>query len=81
MDNIIEVNSLKKVFGNETALDSVDFNVKRGEIFGFLGPSGSGKTTTITILTGQLNPTSGIATVFGESISMLKNRSSDNDSG
>ncbi|MGG0668866.1 ABC transporter ATP-binding protein [Sporosarcina koreensis] len=72
MENIIEVSSLAKVFANQTAIESVDFHVKKGEIFGFLGPSGSGKTTTIKILTGQLTPTSGTAKVFGESVSLLK---------
>lgn len=72
MENIIEVSSLAKVFANQTAIESVDFHVKKGEIFGFLGPSGSGKTTTIKILTGQLTPTSGAAKVFGESVSQLK---------
>ncbi|MCM3709429.1 ABC transporter ATP-binding protein [Sporosarcina luteola] len=72
MENIIEVSSLAKVFANQTAIESVDFQVKQGEIFGFLGPSGSGKTTTIKILTGQLTPTSGTANVFGESVSQLK---------
>ena len=72
MENIIEVSSLAKVFGNQLAIESVDFHVKKGEIFGFLGPSGSGKTTTIKILTGQLTPTSGIAKVFGESVSQLR---------
>lgn len=72
MENIIEVSSLAKVFANQTAIESVDFQVKKGEIFGFLGPSGSGKTTTIKILTGQLTPTSGTAKVFGESVSQLK---------
>lgn len=65
MENIIEVSSLAKLFGNQTALENVNFNVKKGETFGFLGPSGSGKTTTIKILTGQMKPTSGEATVFG----------------
>lgn len=72
MENIIEVSSLAKFFSNQTAIESVDFHVKKGEIFGFLGPSGSGKTTTIKILTGQLTPTSGTAKVFGESVSQLK---------
>lgn len=72
MGNIIEVQSLKKVFANQTALEDVNFHVKKGEIFGFLGPSGSGKTTTIKILTGQLNETSGKATIFGESVSVMK---------
>lgn len=72
MENIIEVKQLEKIFGNETALENVNFHVKRGEIFGFLGPSGSGKTTTIKILTGQLTHTSGSAFVFGESVHQLK---------
>ncbi|MBW8349791.1 ABC transporter ATP-binding protein [Bacillus sp. IITD106] len=72
MENIIEVKGLAKIFANQKAIESVDFQVKKGEIFGFLGPSGSGKTTTIKILTGQLNPTSGTASVFGEPVSMLK---------
>lgn len=66
MTNIIEVKSLKKIFGQRTALFDVTFQVKKGEIFGFLGPSGSGKTTTIKILTGQLTQTSGDANVFGD---------------
>ncbi|WP_210471483.1 ABC transporter ATP-binding protein [Sporosarcina sp. 6E9] len=72
MENIIEVESLEKIFANQTALEDVNFHVKKGEIFGFLGPSGSGKTTTIKILTGQLNQTSGKATVFGEPVSEMK---------
>ena len=70
--NIIEVNGLEKTFSNERAIKNVDFHVKKGEIFGFLGPSGSGKTTTIKILTGQLAPTSGVVSIFGESLDKLK---------
>ncbi len=65
LENIIEVRSLMKAFGNQVALNEVDFSVKKKEIFAFLGPSGSGKTTTIKILTDQLSPTDGEATVFG----------------
>ena len=65
MENIIEVSSLEKIFSNQHALKDVSFNVKKGEIFGFLGPSGSGKTTTIKILTAQLEATGGSAYVFG----------------
>ncbi|WJY27321.1 ABC transporter ATP-binding protein [Sporosarcina trichiuri] len=72
MENIIDLQQVEKRFGNETALADVTFQVKRGEIFGFLGPSGSGKTTTIKILTGQLAPTAGSATVFDESVQCLK---------
>lgn len=72
MENIIEVKNITKVYANQTAVDELEFTVKRGEIFGFLGPSGSGKTTMIKILTGQLLPTSGSAAVFGEELSQLK---------
>ena len=72
MENIIEVKSLAKIFGNQTALEDVSFQVKKGETFGFLGPSGSGKTTTIKILTGQLTQTSGEVKVFGRSASFLR---------
>ncbi|TQR21003.1 ABC transporter ATP-binding protein [Psychrobacillus vulpis] len=73
MENAIEVKGLAKYFSNFRAVESIDFHVKKGEIFGFLGPSGSGKTTTIKILTGQLDPTVGEAFVFGEKVSKLKN--------
>ena len=55
---------VNKLFGTIHALDGVDFEVKRGEVFGFLGPNGAGKTTTIRILTGFIRPTSGSATVL-----------------
>lgn len=69
---MIRVEALAKVFGNQTALENVDFQVEKGETFGFLGPSGAGKTTTIKILTGQLMQTSGEAFVFNIPTSELK---------
>lgn len=66
--NSIEVNNLTKKFGSFTAVDNVSFNVKQGEIFGFLGANGAGKSTTIRMLTGILEPTSGDALVGGYSI-------------
>ncbi|WP_342566779.1 ABC transporter ATP-binding protein [Psychrobacillus sp. FSL K6-4046] len=75
MENVIEVKGLAKYFSNFKAVEDVNFQVKKGEIFGFLGPSGSGKTTTIKILTGQLDPTEGEAFVFGESVSNFKKAS------
>ncbi|WP_163970913.1 ABC transporter ATP-binding protein [Oceanobacillus halotolerans] len=65
MENTIEVNGLRKVFGQNEAIKQVSFNVEKGEIFGLLGPSGSGKTTTIKILTGELGQTTGDVTVLG----------------
>src|SRR5664280_1986871 len=64
-DDAIVVTGLRKKFGDFTAVDGVDFKVKRGEIFGFLGPNGSGKTTTIRMLCGVIAPTSGGGTVMG----------------
>jgi ABC-2 type transport system ATP-binding protein len=61
----IVVSGIRKTFGDFVAVDSVDFRVKRGEIFGFLGPNGSGKTTMIRMLCGVIAPTSGGATVMG----------------
>ena len=73
MENIIEVKQLMKSFSNKTALKNVSFEVKKGEIFGFLGPSGSGKTTTIKILTSQLLHTAGEVKVFGSPLAKRKN--------
>jgi ABC-2 type transport system ATP-binding protein len=61
----IEVNSLVKKYCNLTAVDSISFNVKKGEIFAFLGPNGAGKTTTVEILECIRKPTSGKAFVLG----------------
>jgi ABC-2 type transport system ATP-binding protein len=61
----ISAEHLIRKFGNFTAVDDVSFQVKRGEIFGFLGPNGSGKTTVIKMLTGLLPLTGGAAQVEG----------------
>ncbi len=66
MNNIsVKVQQLTKMFDNFTAVDHIDFEVKQGEIFGFLGANGAGKTTTIRMLCGLLLPTSGKAWVHG----------------
>jgi len=64
----VEVTALEKKFGSFTAVDRIDFSVRRGEIFGFLGPNGAGKSTTIKILCGIILPTSGAGTVGGYDI-------------
>ena len=68
-NNIIEVRDLTRVFGDFTAVDRISFEVRRGEIFGFLGANGAGKTTAIRMLTGLLVPTSGRAIVAGFDVS------------
>jgi ABC-2 type transport system ATP-binding protein len=65
----ITARGLTKVFGDFTAVKSVDFDVHRGEIFGFLGPNGSGKTTTIRMTLGLLEPTEGNVEVLGLQVS------------
>ncbi len=66
--NRIEVKELTKQFGKFTAVDHVSFTVERGEVFGFLGANGAGKSTTIKMLCGILEPTSGDALVAGYSV-------------
>lgn len=62
---MIRVENLTRRFAGVTALDSISFEVRRGEIVGFLGPNGAGKTTTMRVLTGYLAPTSGRVSVAG----------------
>lgn len=62
---MIEVRNVTKTFGNDTVVRDLDFDVRQGEIFGFIGPSGSGKTTTIRLLTGVYEPSQGDVRVMG----------------
>jgi ABC-2 type transport system ATP-binding protein len=64
-EKIIEAQDLTRRFGSFTAVDAITFDVRAGEVFGFLGANGAGKTTAIRVLTGLLAPTSGKATVAG----------------
>ncbi|MCD4783839.1 MAG: ABC transporter ATP-binding protein [Candidatus Eremiobacteraeota bacterium] len=64
----ISVKNLSKRYRNIQAIDSLTFEVDRGEIFGFLGPNGAGKTTTIKILTTQIRPDEGEASILGHDV-------------
>ena len=75
-DNAVEIRDLVKRFGDFVAVDHVNLEVRRGEIFGFLGPNGAGKSTTIRMLCGLLAPTSGSATVGGFDVATQSERSS-----
>ena len=66
--NIVETFELTKKYGDFTAVNSLDMEVEKGEIFGFLGPNGAGKTTTVLMLMGLSVPTSGTAKVAGYDI-------------
>ncbi|MFC4558994.1 ABC transporter ATP-binding protein [Virgibacillus kekensis] len=61
----IKITNLAKTYGRHQAVDNLNLEIKKGELFGFLGPNGAGKTTTIKMLTGLLEPTSGTAEIHG----------------
>ncbi|SDS16771.1 protein involved in gliding motility GldA [Gillisia sp. Hel1_33_143] len=65
----ISVENISKFYGDQKALDTVNFSIKRGEIVGFLGPNGAGKSTLMKILTGYLSASEGIASVNNIAIS------------
>jgi ABC-2 type transport system ATP-binding protein len=68
IENSIVVENLTYRYGELTAVDHIGFEVGAGEILGFLGPNGAGKTTTVKMLTGQLRPQEGKATLLGRDI-------------
>ncbi|WP_370223433.1 ABC transporter ATP-binding protein [Cytobacillus sp.] len=68
MDTLVEIQDVTKVIKGRTIIDSVSFEVKKGEVFGFLGPNGAGKTTTIRMLVGLIGITSGDIKILGSSI-------------
>ena len=67
-DLVIETDGLTKYFGDVVAVEDLDLDVRRGEIFGFLGPNGAGKSTTMRILVDQLRATRGSARILGMDI-------------
>ena len=64
----IKASNLSRKFGDNTAVDGLNLEIEEGEIFGLVGPDGAGKTTTMRLLTGILEPTSGEGWVFGKHI-------------
>ena len=67
--SFLAANTLRKVYGDNVAVDNLDLSVEQGEIFGLLGPNGAGKTTTIQMICGVVTPTSGDVSVGGNYLS------------
>ena len=76
-DVAIRAKGLVKRCGDFTAVDGIDLEIRRGEIFGFLGPNGAGKTTTIRMLTTLSPPTEGIVEIDGREVSGLGDRAKE----
>ncbi|MCY7911767.1 ABC transporter ATP-binding protein [Bacillus haynesii] len=64
MSNVVSLTNVTKTFRQKTAVDQIDFSIKKGEIVAILGPNGAGKTTTISMILGLLKPTAGNITLF-----------------
>ena len=73
-DSAIVAERLVYRYGSLTAVDQISFEVGRGEVLGFLGPNGAGKSTTVRMLTGELRPTEGRATLLGLDVSKHPNK-------
>lgn len=72
MNKAISIKELVHSFGEKRVLNCISLEVDKGEMFGLLGPSGAGKTTLINILTGQLRPTGGSATILGTELTEME---------
>lgn len=77
MNTVIQIENLKRTFGDIVAVNGVSYSVAKGEMFGLVGPDGAGKTTTIRMLIGLLKPDSGNAEVLGYDIKTQKNKIKD----
>lgn len=69
MDYVLRTNQLTKRYKNEIAVDNINMNVQRGEIYGFLGQNGAGKTTVLRMIMGLIQPSAGEIELFGASLS------------
>ena len=74
MSNVLSVNRLRRLYGDTVAVDNVSFEVGPGEIVGLLGPNGAGKTSTINMILGVLEATSGEIRIEGADISTSRSR-------
>jgi len=73
MEQILKVRGLEKSFGDFKAVDGLDLDVYRGDVFGFLGPNGAGKSTSIRMLLSLIKPTAGTIEIFGKNFENNRN--------
>ena len=73
-ERVIRAQHLTKRYGQHTAVDDLNFNIRKGEILGFLGPNGAGKTTVMNIITGYLSATEGSVQVDGLDVRRFQKR-------
>jgi len=66
MNEVLKISGLTKKYKRVTAVNQLNLTIKKGDVFGFLGPNGSGKTTTLGMILGVINPTSGSYSWFGQ---------------
>ena len=64
-ESVLQINGLTRTYGARTVVNDVSFDVRPGEMFGFLGPNGSGKTTTVRMCLGIVRPNSGTVNLLG----------------
>ena len=81
MENVLEIKNLSKFFGKNKVVDSINLEIKPGEIYGFLGPNGAGKTTTIKMILGLLRIDEGEIIVNGFDVKKDFEKAMDNCSG
>ena len=71
MGLVLQTSNLTKKYGKQIAIDNVNINIEKGDIYGLIGKNGSGKSTTIKAILGLINPTAGKVTVMGEDSTKL----------
>jgi ABC-2 type transport system ATP-binding protein len=72
-DIVLRTRGLSKNYGRLRAVDALDLDVRRGDVFGFLGPNGAGKSTTIRMITGLIRPAAGSVELFGQDVRRRRN--------
>ncbi|MBK8879449.1 MAG: ATP-binding cassette domain-containing protein [Haliscomenobacter sp.] len=73
MNSIVQLRGVSKMYGDFAAVDGMDLQVAKGEVFGFLGPNGAGKSTTLRMILSLIRPTAGSIALFGLDLNQHRN--------